>query len=543
MLRLNGLLGGVRPNVPNFRPGTPRAFLGVMCLWIGCSFLAGCSSAAEDAASSPNSPDAGGGQSGDGDGDLGIDPETIVFERSSTLTLLPTEVAELRVLVEPAERQTVTFDILADAETFDGFLLEASTKVQDDGIASISIQAPSMPATFAVRAKLGNQEAQLAVSVSAQGYGTLNVHPNYLGKRSIERWTASARAGTSCEQLGSYWQDGSLTASGMSSVKLDSVPSGVSIAVSLRGDELVSGCTTLTNVKADGVLDVTVEVNDRPLGVSGSQLFLSLGIDSTTTIFAQHLDSAIQLALTTLKGNATSDANALFRRIRQEIDPDSLAEFDANATTANLEELVGMTWPSKTALSEALTTLLTDAAELIPGPKTFQGTLSIQGDNSILELFTAAEVSAEDAGFVTNSVWSVSAESTTTLVLGGVLEYRTVGWLAAIAKASTISPPVPTLQNTADCAALGIAWTEANGADIYQECDAECSTSLCDQAIETLWADVEETGELVKLHVGITGEAETQGPAEVSGFSGTWIGRFNDGETSLKGPALGAPPP
>ena len=305
----------------------------------------------------------------------------------------------------------------------------------------------------------------------------------------------------------------------------------------------MSGCITLTNIKADGVFDVTVEVNDRPLGVSGSQLFLSLGIDSTTTIFAQHLDSAIQLALTTLTGNATSDADALFRAIRNEIDPESLEEFDASATTANLEELVGVTWESKTALSEALTTLLTDAAELIPSSNTFQGTLSIEGDDSMLELFKVAEVPAEDAGFVTNSVWSVSAESTTTLVLGGVLQYRPVGWLGAIAEASTTSPPIPTLQTTADCEALGIAWTEAFGANIYQECDAQCASSLCDQAVETIWADVKNTGELVKLHIGVTGEAETQGPAELSGFTGTWIGRFNDGETSLKGPALGTPPP
>ena len=107
------------------------------------------------ALSSP--PDGDGGQSGDGDGGIGIDLETIVFERTSTLTLLPTQVAELRVIVEPAERQTVTFDILTDADTFDGFLFEASTKVQDDGIASVSIQAPSMPATFAVRAKMGTK--------------------------------------------------------------------------------------------------------------------------------------------------------------------------------------------------------------------------------------------------------------------------------------------------------------------------------------------------------------------------------------------------
>lgn len=523
MLSLNGLWGRVCPSVLSFL--------------VACVCLAGCSMAESSDAGPPDENDDLGG-----DGDS-MSLQSFAFDPDSVLTLLPSQVAKLRVRIDPAERQTVTFEILADAEKFDGFLLEGSAKVQDNGTATVSIQAPSRPSTFAVRARLGKNEARLVVAVSAQGFGTLVVRPSYSGKRKITRWTATARADMTCEQLGSYWQDGSLSASGSTSAKLDFVPSGVGIAVSLRGDELVSGCTTLTNIKADETLDVNVQVNDRPLGIDGSQLSLSLGIDSTTTSFAQHLDSAVMLALATFKGDATSDRGALFMAIRGEVEATSLAEFDAVASSAGFEQQIGTAWLTETAFSERLSELLTKAAEHIPSSTTFEGELSLAGNDSTLLLATAAGVPAEDAGFVPESVWSVSAESTTTLVLGGVLQYRPVAWLAALAQVSTTSPPISALQDTADCAVLGATWAELAAGEVYQACGAECTELLCDQAVETIWAEVADAGELVELHIGATGEAETTGSAEVSGFTGTWLGRFYDGETSLKGPAEGVASP
>src|SRR5690606_18916076 len=177
---------------------------------------------------------------------------------------------------------------------FDGFLLENSARVDENGIATVELKAPTHPSIFTARASLGEGlQVTRAISVSDQGYGTVKVVPSYSGLRSVNQWTASARAGTTCEALGSLWNDGPLVSTGGTQATIEGVPAGPSIAVAVRGGQLVSGCTTVTGL-ADGdtkVIDVLVV--DRPLDVQNGRLNVTLGVESMTTAFASHLEAAV----------------------------------------------------------------------------------------------------------------------------------------------------------------------------------------------------------------------------------------------------------
>lgn len=462
--------------------------------------------------------------------------ESLSFSPADTLRLEPQEIASITALVTPANGRSVSFEVLTDDVLFDGFLFEEATPVQDDGRAIVELQAPSRPSTFIVRARSGELETYRAVSVSAHGYGSLVVKPDYNGTRQIRRWTTSARAGVSCDDLDSYWIDGPLVGSGIEFAQIENVPSGVPIALTLRGDEVVSGCTTLSAVGADTNETIYVKVTDRPLRWDGVSLDLTLGMSSTSSAFSLHLDEAVKQGVINWRGEASSDAEALVQAMEKLIPADSTEEFSELASSVGYPELLAESWQDASSLSSTFSTLLTQAAQQIPSSQSIQGHVLFEAQEARLTLTAVAGAQPDVAGFEVTSFWTVDTESNSALALGGRLVYRPLSWLAAIAELATYSP-VEQLNEAARCDLAAEKWTSANGGFLYQQCDVACAEKHCLDALENSWHMAGEGGASISLEVGITGPAEVSGDAYISGLQGSWIGRFEGGETSVKGDA------
>lgn len=474
--------------------------------------------------------------------------ETIAFVPAGTLNLSPSQLVALTVNVSPRRRQNVTFELLTETQGFDGFLLESDVRVRDDGTATVELRAPSGPARFTVRASLPEGSRALrSISVIAQGYGSIDVIPIYDGMRVIPQWTASARVGKTCESLESYFHDAELTATGSSRATITDVPSGVPVAITVRGGQLAAGCATVTTLRADDLEEVEIEVNDRPVDVSRGNLSIQLGIDSSTTIFANHLSETIVAGRSYFRGEDPSDAAALLARMSDELSGMDKTEFDTAISTHDLVDVVHNVYAQggdstvASPISHVIGSSLTDAASQITGPEVFRGTLTLQGATSQFLLEEVVGVDASASGFFQGSTWMVSAESGDMVVLGGTLSYEPLRWLGAIAAQRALGGATPSerITEAASCPDVSAAILSAFGGPPFAECDDLCLNELCQTSVEDVWEELVAQGPpLTTMQLGVSGAAELYGSAQIELVTGHWVGRLGtEDETSVGGAA------
>lgn len=514
--------------------GTSPLFLWQLVSVLGC------------AASSESPPQEDLGSGGLGGSTSEIIDTTIEFDAPSPLTLAPGEIETLTVVVTPSRNQTVTFEILTDSPQFDGFLLGAMSRVDDNGRASTEIQAPTTPSTFILRASIdGEEEARIPISVSDPGYATLNVTPVYAGSRVIEQWVASIHVGKTCDELETFFDDGSISAQGEDSVVLRAVPSAAVAAVTLRGDELTSGCQSVLELTADTEQELSIEVMDRPLQVAAGELELSLSVGSTTTAFAAHLENAIQTGLLHFRGEETQDAPVLLRQMEDLLGESDLNDFLEAQIEFGFESALTDLWTSESPLSSKLDAILTNAAAAINGQDVFVGKLHLEGENSSFLLTSAAGVPIAVSGFFEGSSWAISIESGDTFVLGGSLTYEPLRWLVAVAERTSLASPTEQLTEAAQCSAIAELFGTLAEGDPYSGCDTGCLASLCSEALTEIWDQQSTAGNdlLTTLQIGITGTASAGGAALIESIEGAWVGRFDGEESSIGGPMSGVRDP
>lgn len=485
------------------------------------------------------SDEPGNGSPDPGDPDP-TDEETIAFVPAGMLTLAPSELTSLTVEVSPPRRQNVTFELLTETVGFDGFLLSSEVRVLDDGTARVDLQAPSGPALFTVRASLPEgARAVRSISINAQGYGSIDVIPSYDGARVIPQWTASARVNETCEALETYFEDGQLVSTGATRVAITDVPSGVPIAVTIRGGQLAAGCATLTALRADDLEEVEIEVNDHPVDVSNGTLSMQLGIDSSTAVFASHFNQAIDAGSSSFRADSANDAAALLSHMSSELGGADQEDFESAISTHQLENVVQSLYAEEAPITQVVSSLLNDAASEITGPDVFRGQLTLQGASSQFLLTEAVGVEASASGFFQGSTWMVSSESGDMVVLGGTLSYEPLRWLKAIADSRSEEGPSPEerILEAANCAAVAEAITAAVGSPPFDECDESCLDELCQDSVASVWDIVpDQDSALTTLQLGISGRAGLYGSAKIESLTGSWVGRLGtEDETSVGG--------
>ena len=507
------------------------------------SGTAGCASPGSlDSNPSPTTGGTDSSDSGDGDGDTSA-PASITFAERSTLALSPLGVAEITVDVSPALGQTVTFEILAGDATFDGFLVGNTAFVDEYGSATIELHAPNQVSSFSVRAALTTgEEARRLIEVSDQGFGLLKVSPDYSGTRKVKTWHASVWPGLGCDDLDNLFIDSNLIGRGNGELKVEQVPAGTLMAVTMRGDQVVGGCVTVSDISTDQELEVIVPIVDRPIDPNSGTLNIS--ISSATDEFAALFENSISDSVEAFVENYSGDGAALLELIKAELPAADVVDFEDAVVQYDLETVAASSLASPTAVSEQIRAILAAASTQVVGDDILLGELELHGLKSEFSLITALGIDSEAAGFAVPDFWQVEIETGDTVALGGEIIYNPSLWLGELAedqaKQSETADPVTLLQKASNCESLANNLLLASGNDTLAQCDQKCLVSACMALASSLWDQVKGSGADAVLVIGASGSATVHGHATIETLDCSWVGKTNDMKTSLKGALSGS---
>ncbi len=473
---------------------------------------------------------------------------TLVFQPSTTLTMRPGETVELDVASEPRGVRRVDFGLISSSSSgLDASLDPTATQTDSSGLASTTLRAPSVPGTFSIRAWLdADVEARRAVSVSAEGFGSLRVYPDYSGKRKLGTWTASVRTDTTCGDLPDLLHDGPLVATGKQPLTIDSVPVGPSVTITVRAGELAAGCLTVPRLEPDELRDVHVTVTDLPLRVDEGELAIDFGISPQSVAFAASLSAAEQRAATAFNLGQSDDASTLLTAWLSTLGSSEQSAFQANIDAHDLTSVVSGQLSSPTALRDLVHGLLDGASALEASNDTFQGLLTFGPQQATFVLDRVATVDAQDSGFVVESKWSASIEPGDVLVLGGTLSYQPAAFVCALAaaRAETAGDDSPEVQlgTLANCADLGAALVAEVGGALYPGCStAAAAEQACQAALGAAWASATnaDRNASATLAVAMSGRAGENSSAQIVSYAGTWLGTAQPGGIALGGDVQG----
>jgi hypothetical protein len=517
------------------------------------------------ASTSTNDPAlATGGSSGStggaGQGGMAEVPSSLEFEM---IEELPARAQiSLKVRAKPAKVFEVRFALPASGgDPLDAVLDQATAYTDADGIASVTLTAPSAPATFNVRANVGSKSALLTITVKDSGFATVQVQPRYAGFRPITTWVASAYRGMTCAKLPDIPdEDGpirSLPAAANAAPQLMEVPAGESLAVTLRSGHFVGGCASVEKV-APGPIDkpqiVQVTVLDRPIDLSASPLAVSFGLGMPDSSWSNLLQTSNQAVVQAFQGTSLDDVDALLDAMR-EASGSSLQLFENTRTTENWDGLLRSHWGANAAskLRDASAGWFTagrqkfaEADHLFTGTlmPIVQSTSPLDQRSADFTLLSVADLDGSQSGFVDRARVSWSASSGDTLVMGTDLYFVSSELLQALAEASALAGQTEAtsaaelLATQLDCAGAGaaLAAAGANALFAYDECDGACLTDLCQRGVAAIWQRGGDATGLSPAHLSITatGAARVGDTAEVVGVLGSWLGELTAGDVSSK---------
>ena len=522
-------------------PGLRKlGWFGGLCL---CAASAGCGSDVAVAGSA--SPGTGGASGSAGGGGAGTEPvalpEQLRFGPSEVLRLEPGMHQQLEVFATPAGVYDISVSLVGDAR--DAALDTSKVRTAPSGRAVIGLIAPTAPTTFQVRASVGGKISRRAAVSVASGFVDLRVAPKYAGVRSVKTWTATARAGSCADLEGHPPPDGDLVATAKpgNPVVIDDVPIGTPLAITLRAAFFAGGCTDVSGAELFDAETVTVKITDKPIQLEGVELDLVLGTTPDARALVDALLGHVEPMVLALDAGDRDDVELLLDTMRATADSDQRSAFAAARSLEQWDAALRDAWgPAPgTLLRDSLRKWLRLGAERFAGPKLFEGVLTSSsaevGDTRVL-LERVAGLPVAEAGFVSESSGSFSADTGDTLLLGTSFHWLPSGLLAALAKAPAqidvpdAETPDAALAQILKCPALATALSEL-GADAelaFDTCGSDCLEALCETALETLWEQVAASSSMdsepASLAVSASGGAEIDDHANPIGLQGTWVG-------------------
>jgi hypothetical protein len=502
------------------------------------------------------------GMGGGGAGGIVNGPTSIEFDAQSTLTMIPGEVRSVSVSAKPPGVYPVRFALLGDFK--DASLDKSEIETDSSGNAEVTITAPQSATTFSVRASIGDTlSASAGVSVSASGFGTLQVFPTYDGKRKFSYWLASVRTGVTCAQLAqSPLTDGDIkgTSPADQNPQVVDVPVGPTLAVTVRGAYSVAGCQEVKNLKAGEVTPTEVAVGDLPMQLDQTDLLVTLGIDPPTTGFGSVLEPSTLFG-TSPFGN-TNDLDALLDAMQGSTADAAEASLFEGARQSNdwdqslVTPLGGPSLAPK-AIRMLVEPWLAEAMGSLAGDAAIRASLHSAGQNAgmaSLKLDSVAGVPVAELGSLgINQVsWEADPDDTVLFGTNPALLLWPSRLLGALAKgpAKTASPTSDSVPGAiADLLSCADVAQSLYSAGSYTGCNQQCLESLCSSAVDTLWESFlnssAESWNVAKLSVTATAAAIVDDDAAPTSFQGTWVGAISLGQASLPvgGVASGTKPP
>lgn len=517
---------------------------------------AGCGSSADTPSLLPRGGSSGVAGSA-GQGSIDEEPASLEFELVEELPARAQ--VSLKVKAKPARVYHVRFALPeSGGAPLDAVLDQATADTDVNGIATVTLTAPSAPATFDVRASVGRVSALLTITVKDPGFATVQVQPRYAGFRTITTWVASAYPGMTCAELPDIpAEDGpiqTLPAAANAAPQLTEVPAGIRLAVTLRSGHFVGGCASVEKV-TPGPIDkpqiVQITVLDRPIDLNASPLAVSFDVAGSDTSWSNLLQTTHEAVRQAFRGTSVDDVDALLDAMR-EASGSSLQLFESTRTAENWDGALRAYWGvnASSKLSDASAgwfaagrQKFSAADHLFTG--TFapivQPTSPLDQRSADFTLLSVAGLDGGKVGFVDRAQVSWSAPDDT-LVLGTDLYFVSSELLQALAEASALEGQTEAesaaelLATQLDCAGVGatLAAAGANAELAYGACDGACLTALCQSSVATIWRRGGEATGLSPSHLSITATGTTRvgDAAQLVGVSGTWLGALTAGDVA-----------
>jgi hypothetical protein len=517
-----------------------------LSLVLSCGLLFGCTS--NTAESSYAYGGGGGGSSGPANTAV---PASLAFEGlgdPATLRVPPNDSYTVRVVAQPPGVYPIRFGLLGD--TGGASLDRSEAETDADGVAEVVLTSPETVVAFSLRASVGTQVEAKAVIVVAESFATLQLRPNYAGKRPIVYWVGSARIGTTCDGLPIDPLDGDLVDQALPKDQgepdlptLTSVPTGTQLVVTLRAARYIQGCAVTSNLVRDKVNELVVPVRDVPLNVRGADLDLVLNIDPATAKLDALLDKAEGVMFERFTKGHLSDVNTLLDAMAEATDPVQTSGFVTQRTRGQWDTWLTLTFGlgASTEMQSSLRSWFSTARAQLLEREMLSGrllTTALSANAAELHLARTFGYDPIAAGFSPALPLSVTAETGDNLVVGGTFDWfptqllgRIVTDVAVSARAGASSAP-DALASELSCERVAAELFDhgTDSSQVFPGCNLGCATELCKTAVQNLWKRMTDvTGsEPAKLVLSATGTVKVDDHAKVASVSnGAWSANVN----------------
>lgn len=494
------------------------------------------------------------GDAGGSGGGAGAAPELALrFDVNAPLMLARRESRIVGVLADPPGDHWVRFALLGDGDGMPGDAsLDATDRRTDlTGRAEVTLTAPSVPATFLVRASVGAITTTLPVAVDASGITSLTVVPLYSDKREITTWMASVHANTTCGAVeGTPPNDGpyrAMAAFGEEPL-VEGVPAGVPLAVTLRAGQFAGGCTNLPSAIEGQENRVPVTVLNRPIQLSQSQVDLVFGVDGPNAEARTAFEAVIESSFATLFPADVSDVATLLDSMQAALEgadrtafrsARGAAAWDARVTTAFGERASNFL---REPLSRFLSLGLSSGRENLVEARieAVEGEL----EQARVTLQRVAAGSPEEAGFSSEFDARWQADAADDVLIGTGFAFSAPALLIALAEepaiaevpaSTSVAGALAALTPCEELAAVLVEYGQADGVS-YTGCDVECTRALCEAGIGALVdrfarLDPDATS---SIEIAATGHAAVGDDAELAGLDGSWVGNLDVGSSAAQ---------
>ncbi|PIE06175.1 MAG: hypothetical protein CSA75_00890 [Sorangium cellulosum] len=472
---------------------------------------------------------------------------SLSFSPDGTITVVPGALTQLSVAVSPPDVHVVRFDLLGDSLDAS---LDADEKVTNaDGVTSLTLTSPASATTFRLRASAGEgATAEVAVSVSGEGFVRVNILPSYAGIRSTPTWTASAVARTLCADIpGQPPQEGPIQAQATEGhpVVLESIPVGTNIAITLRSNQAVGGCTDLSDLVPGVDQDVTVKVNDIPADLSATNLAMEMSTSSDADEVWPMYEKLIETFISSLFHHDKSEATTILDAMQSQVTSESdFAEARLmggwDALTASLFDEGGQ------LLSDTIRAMIYEGFEGLRGGDTARGqliALDADSKHGMLALGSFLGLPVDRIGMPKKNIVSLALEPGDTMILGGSFSCLPSQLIAAAADTGATTSfdtnALTTIIDTVNCEA--IASMLESSSPLPSSCDRDCLVSACMKGIESIWMTARNRSALsfdtASLSFTVSGIAKVNGDRVVVALDAMWAGTQSHGNTkmSIKG--------
>lgn len=476
---------------------------------------------------------------------------SVRFTHEGTLELKPSQLAEIGVATSP----NATLNLLIVGGALDASLDRAAVQADATGLATANLTAPQQPATFRLRAQLGDISAELPVSVSELGFSDLRVVPSYKGSRQIEGWVADVVVGSTCAEVLAKLpgHPGGLRASSPpdEAPVVESVPVGPKVVAAIHAGEVAAGCAEIVVDTPGKESEVVVEVIDRPMALENADLQLSLEFSPDPTGYQDLLVAGAKVVADTAFPPQQPLAGPLLDAMEASIPPADLPYFQAHRESSQLDTSVAALLGSfdANAWCANLSSMGVSAAIEDAGTSSsvIKGRLVGSSQDPLVATFSLIEWSGgspAEIGVPADLAFSWSGRPGDVLELSGTIPYsaaRLAGHWMHVAAASQYGAAsvADSLASEIDCEAIG---SLVQG---FGSCDQACGEALCHAGLALLWqAGLDAPNASGSTSVSLTAQATVDATLVPTSFSGTWAGVIQalDKSGNLAGTAIGQAP-